>query len=88
MDDDEPWWIGPAGGQIKSSNVDWTCLAQNNILSPFHLDVPSVVGSSSWEPLTSGQTGGMLVSVATGVRGNDGLGVGPRLGDCYLLSLD
>ena len=60
-----PWWVPSGAGGVRK--VEWTGLAQNNILSPHHLGEPTTMGSSAWEPLTAGVQGALLEAVVEGV---------------------
>ena len=64
-----PWWVlSGAGGARK---VEWTGLAQNNVLAPYHLGEPATLGSSAWEFITAGVQGALLEAVSEGVGAGD-----------------
>ena len=64
-----PWWVASgAGGPLKA---EWTGLAQNNILSPYHLGEPTTMGSSVWELITVGSPGALQAAVLEGVGISD-----------------
>ena len=68
---EDAWWVEAVAGGAGGSKVEWSGHAQNNVLTPFHLGDPTVMGSSVWEPIATGRLGALKDAVASGVGSND-----------------
>ena len=68
---EDVWWVESAGGASSGSKVEWTGNAQNNVLTPFHLGDQAIMGSSVWEPLTTGVFGALRNALVSGVGKDD-----------------